>query len=48
MTKSKNYETKRTGTKDGMVSFGHIHPDQVKSSVMSILQLIKLNQENDG
>lgn len=34
MTKSKNYETKRTGTKDGMVSFGHIHPDQVKSSVM--------------
>jgi hypothetical protein len=34
MSKSKNYETKRTGTKDGMVSFGHIHPDQVKSSVM--------------
>jgi len=34
MTKSKNYETKRTGTKDGMISFGHIHPDQVKSSVM--------------
>jgi hypothetical protein len=34
MTKSKNYETKRTGTKDGMLSFGHIHPDQVKSSVM--------------
>lgn len=34
MTKSKNYEVKRTGTKDGMISFGHIHPDQVKSSVM--------------
>jgi hypothetical protein len=34
MTKSKNYETKRTGTKDGMISFGHIHPDEVKSSVM--------------
>jgi hypothetical protein len=34
MSKSKNYETKRTGTKDGMISFGHIHPDQVKSSVM--------------
>lgn len=34
MTKSKNYETKRTGTKDGIISFGHIHPDQVKSSVM--------------
>jgi len=34
MTKSKNPETKRTGTKDGMLSFGHIHPDQVKSSVM--------------
>lgn len=34
MTKSKNYETKRTGTKDGMISFGHIHADQVKSSVM--------------
>lgn len=34
MTKSKNYEAKRTGTKDGMTSFGHIHPDQVKSSVM--------------
>ncbi len=34
MTKSKNYETKRTGTKDGQLSFGHIHADQVKSSVM--------------
>jgi hypothetical protein len=34
MTKSKNYETKRTGTKDGQLSFGHIHNDQVKSSVM--------------
>ncbi len=34
MTKSKNYETKRTGTKDGQIAFGHIHGDQVKSSVM--------------
>lgn len=34
MTKSKNYETKRTGTKDGQISFGHIHGDQVKSSIM--------------
>lgn len=34
MTKSKNYETKRTGTKDGQISFGHIHSDQVKSSIM--------------
>ena len=34
MAKSKNYETKRTGTKDGQISFGHIHYDQVKSSIM--------------
>jgi hypothetical protein len=34
MAKSKNYETKRTGTKDGQISFGHIHGDEVKSSVM--------------
>lgn len=34
MSKSKNYESKRTGTKDGQISFGHIHNDQVKSSVM--------------
>ena len=34
MTKSKNYETKRTGTKDGQISYGHIHGDEVKSSVM--------------
>ena len=34
MAKSKNYETKRTGTKDGQLSFGHIHGDQVKSSAM--------------
>jgi hypothetical protein len=34
MAKSKNYETKRTGTKDGQISFGHIHPDEVKSSIM--------------
>jgi hypothetical protein len=32
--KSKNYETKRTGTKDGQISFGHIHYDEVKSSIM--------------
>lgn len=31
---SKNYETKRVGSKDGQISFGHIHSDQVKSSVM--------------
>lgn len=34
MSKSKNYETKRTGTKDGQISFGQIHNDQVKSSIM--------------
>ena len=34
MAKSKNYETKTTGTKDGQLIFGSIHPDQVKSSVM--------------
>lgn len=34
MSKSKNYETKRTGTKDGQLSFGQIHNDQVKSSIM--------------
>lgn len=34
MTKSKNYETKRTGTKDGQIAFGHIHEDQVKSSIL--------------
>jgi hypothetical protein len=34
MTKSKNYQTKRTGTKDGQISFGHIHDDQVKSSIL--------------
>lgn len=31
---SKNYETKRISTKDGQLSFGHIHDDQVKSSIM--------------
>jgi hypothetical protein len=48
MSKSKNYQTKRTGTADGMVSFGHIHPDQVKSSVMiqgqESLEYIALDQ----
>ena len=34
MSKSQNDKVKRTGTADGMISFGHIHPDQVKSSVM--------------
>lgn len=33
MTKSKNYESVRKGTKDGQLTFGHIHNDQVKSSV---------------
>jgi hypothetical protein len=34
MTKSKNCETRPQGTKDGEVKFGHIHEDQVKSSVL--------------
>jgi hypothetical protein len=34
MANSKNYETKRTGTKDGQISYGHIHADEVKSSIM--------------
>lgn len=48
MAKSKNYETKRTGTKDGQISFGHIHPDEVKSSVMiqgqEALEYISIDQ----
>lgn len=48
MTKSKNYETKRTGTKDGQLVFGQIHQDQVKSSVMiqgqESLEYISLDQ----
>jgi hypothetical protein len=34
MTLSINYETRRISTKDGMISFGSIHSDQVKSSIM--------------
>lgn len=34
MTKSINYETKDINTKDGNLRFGHIHKDQVISSVM--------------
>lgn len=34
MTKSKNFETKPKGTKDGLIKYGHIHEDQVKSSVL--------------
>lgn len=34
MTKSKNCETGGKGTKDGQIKFGHIHNDQVKSSVL--------------
>jgi hypothetical protein len=34
MAKSKNYNVRREGTPDGMISYGHIHDDQVKSSVM--------------
>jgi hypothetical protein len=34
MAKSLNYETKDIRTKDGKLRFGHIHQDQVKSSVM--------------
>ena len=48
MAKSKNYETKRTGTKDGQLSFGHIHGDEVKSSVMiqgqEALEYISIDQ----
>lgn len=31
---SKNYETKDIRTKDGALRFGHIHKDQVKSSIL--------------
>lgn len=34
MTLSVNYETKAIGTKDGQIKFGHIHDDQVKSSML--------------
>jgi hypothetical protein len=34
MAKSRNYETRRQGTKDGSIAFGHIHQDQVKSSIL--------------
>lgn len=34
MANSINYETKREGTKDSQVSYGHIHNDEVKSSLM--------------
>ena len=34
MTKSKNYETCGKGTKDGQIKYGHIHQDQIKSSVL--------------
>lgn len=34
MGKSKNYETKQFGTKDGCIKFGHIHDDQVRSSTL--------------
>lgn len=34
MTKSINYQTKDLRTKDGNLRFGHIHSDQVKSSIM--------------
>lgn len=34
MAKSRNYESKDIRTKDGNLRFGHIHNDQVKSSVM--------------
>jgi hypothetical protein len=48
MTKSKNYETRSQGTKDGSVKFGHIHDDQVKSSVLiqgqESLEYITLDQ----
>jgi hypothetical protein len=34
MAKSRNYETRRQGTKDGSLTFGHIHEDEVKSSIL--------------
>ena len=34
MSKSINYETKVKNTKDGSIVFGHIHEDQVKSSLL--------------
>lgn len=34
MSLSENPNTKRTGTADGQISYGHIHNDQVKSSIM--------------
>ncbi len=34
MAKSINYETKVKNTKDGSIVFGHIHEDQVKSSLL--------------
>ena len=34
MAESSNYYTAGKGTKDGQIKFGHIHDDQVKSSVL--------------
>ena len=34
MAKSKNNESKDIRTKDGNLKFGHIHKDQVISSIM--------------
>lgn len=34
MTRSKNYETRPQGTKDACIKYGHIHDDQVKSSIL--------------
>ena len=34
MSLSENKETKDIRTKDGNLKFGHIHTDQVKSSIM--------------
>jgi hypothetical protein len=34
MSLSENRNTKRLGTPDGQLSYGHIHNDQVKSSIM--------------
>jgi len=34
MAKSKNFESREIRTKDGSIRFGHIHNDQVHSSVM--------------
>lgn len=51
MAKSVNYESKDVRTKDGNLKFGHIHDDQVKSSIMlqgqGGLEYITIDQEGE-